>query len=66
MKLIIGLGNPGEEYVGTRHNVGREVVRALSKDWKAEKKLFAEIAKHDAIIFALPTTYMNESGKAAA
>ncbi|MBI5798474.1 MAG: aminoacyl-tRNA hydrolase, partial [Candidatus Yonathbacteria bacterium] len=63
MKLIIGLGNPGEEYIGTRHNVGREVVRGLSKDWKVEKKLFAEIAKHNDIIFALPTTYMNESGQ---
>lgn len=65
MKLVIGLGNPGEEYVGTRHNVGYEVVRALADDWKMEKKLFSEIAKRNEVVYALPTTYMNESGKAA-
>ncbi len=61
MRLIIGLGNPGEEYEGTRHNVGREVVRGLTNDWKMDKKLFAEIAKKDDVMLALPTTYMNES-----
>lgn len=79
MKLIIGLGNPGKEYEGTRHNIGREIVRALAEDWKLdwklEKKLFAEIAwyKNFTIVkkvhqkdfvLALPTTYMNDSGRA--
>ena len=48
MKLIVGLGNPGKEYDGTRHNIGREIVRALADewqlDWKTEKKLHAEVA----------------------
>lgn len=64
MRLVIGLGNPGSEYTGTRHNVGQEVIRACADHWKLEKRLFAEVAKKDDIVFALPTTFMNESGKA--
>lgn len=76
MKLIVGLGNSGKEYDGTRHNVGREIVRAMSDDWHVQKKLFTEIAhvqnvaiatkrisQHD-VVLAIPTTYMNDSGKA--
>ncbi len=73
MKLIVGLGNPGKEYDGTRHNIGREIVRALADEWKVQKKLHAETAKlqegprlrsDNKTVLALPTTYMNDSGRA--
>ena len=67
MKLIVGLGNPGEEYKNTRHNVGFMVIDALAGrlgllDCKLEKKFAAEITKQDDVIFAKPQTFMNESG----
>ncbi len=68
--LIVGLGNPGEEYNGTRHNAGRDVVLALGKkydaEWAFDKKLQGQVA--DIKIgkiktkLLLPDTYMNKSG----
>jgi PTH1 family peptidyl-tRNA hydrolase len=71
MALIVGLGNPGLEYKGTRHNVGFELIDILSK------KLTITLEKGNGLFFmgtgqfksrpvALlkPTTYMNRSGKA--
>lgn len=69
MTIILGLGNPGKEYDGTRHNVGAEVVRGFASDarWSLDRDRAAEIAKPSAgVLVAIPTTYMNESGKAAA
>jgi len=67
MKLIIGLGNPGDEYKKTRHNVGFMVVDALAEslelDWKINKKFKAEIAQGNDSIIAKPQTYMNLSGQ---
>jgi peptidyl-tRNA hydrolase, PTH1 family len=67
--LIVGLGNPGPEYIGTRHNVGADVVRSLagrlgltmsSRKFKAES---ARTVLHGRpTIFLCPDTYMNLSG----
>ena len=72
MKLIIGLGNPGKKYEGTRHNVGFDIIDELAKnleceDWKASEKFFAEISESsnekEQILLVKPSTYMNHSGK---
>ena len=67
--LIVGLGNPGNEYVQTRHNVGFMAIDFLAPDnavWKKEKNALTtrgEIDGHS-IIFAKPQTFMNNSGDA--
>lgn len=70
MKLIIGLGNPGEKYTDIRHNLGFEVVDKYVSSivyqvfWENSEKLKSEIIKHGDLIFAKPQTYMNNSGLA--
>ncbi len=70
MILIIGLGNPGREYVGTRHNIGFEVIDRLS----CEHTISVTKSKHRALIgegvifgqkvvLVKPQTYMNLSGE---
>jgi len=72
MKLIVGLGNPGQKYIGTRHNVGFFWLDQLQKEWqfpdfKLEPKFDAEIsqAMHDGekIILTKPQSFMNLSGE---
>lgn len=72
MKLIIGLGNPGEEYKGTRHNLGRDLLSAAAEklgfgEFKEDKTLRALIAKgkigKSAALAVLPQTFMNNSGQ---
>lgn len=68
--LIVGLGNPGEKYSETRHNIGFKVVEAFAKEQEGSFSLsrHAELAevkyKGRTIILIKPTTFMNLSGKA--
>ena len=68
--LIVGLGNADNEYSGTRHNIGFEVVNALAQklDAKFESGRLAYVAKARykgrSLVIIMPTTYMNLSGKA--
>jgi peptidyl-tRNA hydrolase, PTH1 family len=69
VKAIVGLGNPGAEYSGTRHNVGFEVVDELARRWSVRLKKWKTTAdvvlvqSHD-VVLVEPRTYMNESGRA--
>ncbi len=70
MKIVAGLGNPGREYSGTRHNVGFEVVEELGKRFFAtsSKKRFnaeaTEIQVHgEQVLLLAPQTFMNLSGR---
>ena len=71
MKFIIGLGNPGEEYSGTKHNMGFSVVKELAKNCgiRMNKKMHfsllgrGKISGED-VTLVLPQTYMNLSGNA--
>jgi PTH1 family peptidyl-tRNA hydrolase len=65
--LIVGLGNPGDKYAATRHNVGFMAVDCLAGDdaaWKKEKNALVAAANISGqkAIFAKPQTYMNNSG----
>ena len=67
IRLIAGLGNPGAEYNGTRHNVGFAVVDSLAADWglpwQHSKSWHALWAKGEKAILVKPTSYMNRSGE---
>ena len=68
--LIVGLGNIGDEYAHTRHNIGFDVLNYLAKenDLKFKSDRLADVAefkfKGKQLILVKPTTYMNLSGKA--
>ena len=71
MKLVVGLGNPGEDYARTRHNVGFLVADGLARALGASfstKKFGAEIAEtsvgQERVWIMKPQTYMNNSGEA--
>jgi len=68
MKLIVGLGNPGEKYEQTRHNVGFMVLDQLFKQVTSDKfqvssKFLGEIVQTKELILLKPTTFMNKSGQ---
>ena len=67
--LIVGLGNPGAEYARTRHNVGFMAVKHLAgpdAHWRGElfAKTYAANVDGRRVIFAMPQTFMNDSGRA--
>ena len=70
MKLVVGLGNPGQKYEGTRHNVGFEVLAELARRYdvgRPKSKFDAEVAeasiKNEKTVLVSPLTFMNLSGK---
>lgn len=71
--LVVGLGNPGEEYANTRHNAGRSAVERFAKDaelseWKSDSKKKYTLARgtlgKQLVVTLAPDTYMNKSGSA--
>ncbi len=75
--IIVGLGNPGEEYTNTRHNAGRIVLEFIAKKqgiaddkngWKKDNVLLSNVAKgkigKDNVTLLEPLTFMNKSGSA--
>lgn len=72
--LIVGLGNPGQEHAGSRHNIGFEIGAELSRRWdlpRAKKKFGGRIAEGRTrpgglrVAILLPQTFMNASGDSA-
>ncbi len=71
MKLVVGLGNPGPRYAGTRHNVGFEVIDVLGDRWgigllrERFHAWFGDGAiREQRVLLLKPTTFMNRSGSA--
>ena len=69
-RLIAGLGNPGREYAGTRHNIGFMILDRLAAcsgvSFHPSKKWDADLASHGGVHFCKPTGYMNCSGEPVA
>lgn len=66
MKLIVGLGNPGEQYLQTRHNIGYIVIDFLLQELGLEineQKFEGIFVKNKKVIIAKPITFMNLSGE---
>jgi PTH1 family peptidyl-tRNA hydrolase len=70
MKLVVGLGNPGAKYTGTRHNVGYEVVERLAEKFgpvqfrrQFEGRIGGVTIGGERTLLLLPATYMNLSGR---
>ena len=68
MKLIVGLGNVGEEYVNTRHNIGFMTIDAYLGAVNYQEKFnayyYKKIVNGETVYFLKPTTYVNNSGLA--
>ena len=66
-RLVAGLGNPGEEYAATRHNVGFMVVDEVARrhgitSWKKKDGAQQAVDSSQDVVFVKPTTFMNLSG----
>lgn len=75
INLILGLGNPGEQFKNTRHNIGRATAIEFQKkyglpEFKTEKKYLGDISNgkigQGKTLVLLPNTFMNKSGQSAA
>jgi PTH1 family peptidyl-tRNA hydrolase len=73
VKLIVGLGNPGKEYAGTRHNIGFELIEALAAAHriKVDQRVARALVGRgniagETVLLAKPQTFMNDSGFAVA
>lgn len=64
MKLAIGLGNPPAQYASSRHNVGATVVETIAGALEENKKFQALVDNQKGVVFAIPLTFMNNSGSA--
>jgi peptidyl-tRNA hydrolase, PTH1 family len=71
MRLLVGLGNPGSEHVGNRHNIGFMVVQEIARrhGFPPWRRRFQGVATEgtigsERVLLLLPGTYMNESGRA--
>jgi PTH1 family peptidyl-tRNA hydrolase len=74
IRVIVGLGNPGTQYAGTRHNAGEDFVRELARrcgvSLRSDGKFFGDtgevlVGPHK-LLLLVPTTFMNRSGKSVA
>lgn len=70
MKIVVGLGNPGSKYEGTRHNVGFDALAELSRRWSAPKpksrfeaNLTEILYGQEKLLLVAPQTFMNLSGR---
>lgn len=65
MKLIVGLGNPGDQYKNNRHNVGFTALDFLLGEvkWQESKKFKSLIYESGEVLYVKPQTYMNKSGE---
>ncbi|MBN1806042.1 MAG: aminoacyl-tRNA hydrolase [Sedimentisphaerales bacterium] len=73
MKIVVGLGNPGDEYINTRHNMGFNVIDSLAKELATDvkkRKFGARLGSAEftdkKLILLKPWQYMNRSGQAVA
>ncbi|MFO0880646.1 MAG: aminoacyl-tRNA hydrolase [Gemmataceae bacterium] len=71
MKVVVGLGNPGKQYVGTRHNVGFDVIDGLASSPMARRfqsRFASQVSEvmegNEKVLLVKPETFMNLSGRA--
>ncbi|MBI2461377.1 MAG: aminoacyl-tRNA hydrolase [Candidatus Rokubacteria bacterium] len=67
-QLVVGLGNPGPDYLGSRHNIGHDVLDALGREFRARFRVRGQVAlaqsawEASRLFLAKPIAFMNESG----